>query len=516
MMQINSVEISKIIEKRILDFKINKRIYSEGKIVSVMDGIIKIHGLNDVMQGEMISLSNNKYAIALNLERDFVGAIVLGPFTNIYEGMIVKCTGRILEIPVGNNFLGRVVNSLGIPIDGKGTIINEDYLPIENNAPEVIDREKINEPIQTGYLSIDSMIPIGKGQRELIIGDRQTGKTSLAIDTIINQKNLGVKSVYVAIGQKMSSVAEIVRVLKSNNALKNTVIVVSSASDSASLQYLSPYSGCSIGEYFRNKGEDALIVYDDLSKHAISYRQISLLLKRPPGREAYPGDIFYLHSRLLERSSKVNFQYLSSQKNNIKIDKNKTGSLTALPIVETQLGDVSSFIPTNIISITDGQIFLESNLFYSGIRPAVNSGISVSRVGSSAQTQIIKKLSSGIRTSLAQYQELESFSQFSSDLDVNTRNQLNFGKKIIELLKQKQYKSLSVAEQSILLFLVEKKFLEKIQLDQISSFKRDIIFYAKKNFSSLLNEINRYGKYTLKVKKKLIKLVHSFKQINNI
>ncbi|WP_343183552.1 F0F1 ATP synthase subunit alpha [Buchnera aphidicola] len=508
-MQIKSVEISEVIKQRILDFKIKKNIYSEGKILSVMDGIIQISGLYNCMQGELLEISKNIYAIVLNLEKYIVGAIVLGKFENIFEGMRVRCTGHTLKVPVGDNFLGRVVNSLGIPIDGKGKIINDGYLEIENIAPGVIDREFINEPIQTGYLCIDSMIPIGKGQRELIIGDRKTGKTTLAIDTIINQKNFGIKSIYVAIGQKMSTVVNVVKILDENDALENTIIVVASASDSAAFQYLSPYSGCSMGEYFRDKGEDALIVYDDLSKHAISYRQISLLLKRPPGREAYPGDIFYLHSRLLERSSKVNKKYVSNKTNNLV--NNKTGSLTALPIVETQLGDISSFIPTNIISITDGQLFLESNLFNSGIRPAVNSGISVSRVGSSAQTHIIKKLSSNIRYILSQYYELESFSKFSSDLDIETKNRLDFGKKIIELLKQKQCKLLSVAEQSILLFSINKKILNNIKIKNILNFKKDIIFFAKKNFSFLINKINKFGKYNKKIKIKLNKLIKQFK-----
>jgi F-type H+-transporting ATPase subunit alpha len=508
-MQINSVEISKIIEKRIMDFKIQKKIYNEGEIISVIDGIIRIYGLCNAMQGEMLSLSKDKYAIALNLEKEIVGAVVLGSFQNIYEGMKVRCTGRILEIPVGNNFLGRIVNALGIPIDGKEPIKNDGYLPIENEAPGVIDREKIDEPIQTGYLSIDSMIPIGKGQRELIIGDRKTGKTSLAIDTIINQKNSGIKSIYVAIGQKISTILNIVKILDHYNVLKNTVIVVASSAESASLQYLSPYSGCSIGEYFRNKGEDALIIYDDLSKHAISYRQISLLLKRPPGREAFPGDIFYLHSRLLERSAKVNKKYVQIHTKNLVL--NKTGSLTALPIVETQSGDVSSFIPTNIISITDGQLFLESNLFHAGIRPAVNSGISVSRVGSAAQSQIIKKLSSGIRTTLAQYQELESFSQFSSDLDISTKNQLMIGKKIIELLKQNQYQPLSIGEQAILLFSIEESLLNNIKLKNISSFKDKLLFYMRKNFSMLLKDINKNRIYTLEIKKEFRNLIKKFK-----
>ncbi|CAL4317546.1 ATP synthase subunit alpha [Buchnera aphidicola (Thelaxes suberi)] len=507
-MQLNSNETFEIIKKRIKNFNfINEKI-NEGTIVSVNDGIVKIIGLSEVMQGEMIELTENLYGIALNLEKNIVGVIVLGPFDHLKEGMQVRCTGKILEIPVGLKFLGRIVNSLGCPIDNQGEIKEDQYSPVETDAPGVIDRISISEPLQTGYKCIDSMIPIGKGQRELIIGDRQTGKTTLAIDTIINQKNTGVKCIYVAIGQKNSTIISIVQKLRQNKALSNTIIVVASASESAALQYLSAYSGCTMGEFFRDRGEDALIVYDDLSKHAIAYRQISLLLKRPPGREAFPGDIFYLHSRLLERSAKIN---CSSIKKNNNIKK-KIGSLTALPIVETQAGDVSSFVPTNIISITDGQIFLESSLFNSGIRPAINPGISVSRVGSAAQTQIIKKLSGGIRSALAQYRELAAFSQFSSDLDIITRKQLDYGKKLTELLKQKQHQPMSIAEQSIMLFAASKGFLEDIKVTNILIFEQQLIDFFKLEHINIFNIINLNKIYNDEIESQFNELITYFKK----
>ncbi|QCO70596.1 F0F1 ATP synthase subunit alpha [Buchnera aphidicola] len=509
-MRLNSTEISKLIKERIAQFEVFNQSYTEGSIISVSDGILRINGLSDVMLGEMILLPNNEYAIALNIERDTIGAVVMGPYVHITEGTKVQCTGKILEVPVGYNFLGRVVNALGFPIDGKSAIKNDCYFPIEADAPGVIDRQSINEPIQTGYKVIDAMIPIGRGQRELIIGDRQTGKTALAIDTIINQKKSGIKCVYVAIGQKLSTIINVVRKLEENDSLSNTVIVVASAAEAAALQYLAPYSGCAIAEFFRNRGEDALIVYDDLSKHAIAYRQISLLLRRPPGREAFPGDIFYLHSRLLERASRISAEYVQ------KITKNKiigkTGSITALPIIETQSGDVSAFVPTNVISITDGQIFLESNLFNSGIRPAVNPGISVSRVGSAAQSIIIKKLSSGIRTALAQYQELAAFSQFASDLDDTTRKQLDYGQKITELLKQKQYSPISIAEQGLILFVAENNFLDDVSIDQITRFEREILIYAKNHYSDLIRRINKTGDFNISIEKEFIKLITDFKK----
>ncbi|QCI24129.1 F0F1 ATP synthase subunit alpha [Buchnera aphidicola (Muscaphis stroyani)] len=508
-MKLNPIEISQLIKERIDQFEVFHQSKNEGFIISVADGIIRIHGLSDVMLGEMILLPHNEYAIALNLERDTVSAVVMGPYLHITEGAKVRCTGKILEVPVGFNFLGRIVNALGFPIDGKESIKNDGYLPVENNAPGVIDRQSIDQPVQTGYKSIDAMIPIGRGQRELIIGDRQTGKTALAIDTIINQKKSGIYCIYVAIGQKFSTIINVVKKLEEHNALSNTIVVVASASESPSLQYLAPYSGCSMGEYFRNKGKDALIVYDDLSKHAVAYRQISLLLRRPPGREAFPGDIFYLHSRLLERSSRItskHVEYLTRKK-----VVGKTGSLTALPIIETQSGDVSAFVPTNVISITDGQIFLESNLFNSGIRPAVNAGISVSRVGSSAQSKIIKRLSSGIRSVLAQYHELAAFSQFASDLDDTTRKQLVYGQKITELLKQKQYSPLSIAEQGLMLFIAENHFFDDVSTNQIIQFEKDILFYADSNYSNLMKKINQTGDFNHLIKTEFIELIKNFK-----
>jgi len=509
-MRLNSTEISELIKKRIAQFKIVSDHYNEGTIISVSDGILQIVGLSNVMLGEMLLLPGNRYALALNLERDSVGAVVLGSHVDLLEGMTVKSTGRMFEVPVGRNFLGRVVNSLGEPIDGKDDIKFEKFLPVERSAPGVIDRVSVLEPLQTGYKAIDAMIPIGKGQRELIIGDRQTGKTAIAIDTIINQRYSGVKCIYVAIGQKISTVSAIVKKLLDHNALHYTIIVVASASDAAALQYLAPYSGCSMGEFFRDIGEDALIVYDDLSKHAISYRQISLLLRRPPGREAFPGDIFYLHARLLERAARISEDYVQLLTNS-KI-KRKTGSLTAFPIIETQAGDVSAFIPTNVISITDGQIFLESSLFNAGIRPAINPGISVSRVGSSAQSTIIKRLSGGIRTTLAQYRELAAFSQFSSDLDEVTRKQLTYGQKVIELLKQKQYTPMSVAEQALLIFCAENHFLDDVSLDKINFFEEYLLMFFRKDYLTLIEEINRTGNYSDFIKETFLSLVKDFKK----
>ncbi|CAL4041882.1 ATP synthase subunit alpha [Buchnera aphidicola (Phyllaphis fagi)] len=507
-MQLNSIEISEIIKERISKFDVVKQVHNEGIIISVSDGIIRIYGITHVMFGEMILISENQYALALNLERDSVSAVVMGSYLNITEGMRVYSTGHILEIPVGLNLLGRVVNALGVPIDGKSAIISNEFLPIDQEAPGVIERQSISEPIHTGYKAIDTMIPIGKGQRELIIGDRQTGKTTIAIDTIINQSKSNVFCIYVAIGQKQSTVLNVVKKIEEHNALSNTIIVVASASESPVMQYLSPYSGCAIGEYFRDRGENALIVYDDLSKHAISYRQISLLLKRPPGREAFPGDIFYLHSRLLERSARINTKSVYQRSNGLV--NNRTGSLTAIPIIETQLGDVSAFIPTNVISITDGQIFLESNLFNIGIRPAINPGISVSRVGSAAQTNIIKLLSSKIRTALAQYRELAAFSQFSSDLDDNTRKQLHYGQKITEILKQKQHSPLSIAEQSLILFAVEYGFINDIDIDKISSFEKLILIYFNNNYHDLVKKINNLGCYNKTIKKQFQKIIENF------
>ncbi|MGK0370455.1 MAG: F-type H+-transporting ATPase subunit alpha, partial [Glaciecola sp.] len=492
-MQLNSTEIAELIKKRIDQFEVVSEARNEGTIVGVSDGIIRINGLADVMQGEMIELPGGSYAIALNLERDSVGAVVMGPYNTLQEGDKVKSSGRILEVPVGPQLLGRVVNTLGEPIDGKGAIDAESFEPVEKIAPGVIERQSVDEPVQTGYKSVDAMIPVGRGQRELIIGDRQTGKTALAIDAVINQKNTGVKCVYVAIGQKASTIANVVRKLEEHGAMAHTIIVAASASESAALQYLAPYSGCTMGEYFRDRGEDALIVYDDLSKQAVAYRQVSLLLRRPPGREAYPGDVFYLHSRLLERAARVNANYVEKYTNGEV--KGKTGSLTALPIIETQAGDVSAFVPTNVISITDGQIFLESDLFNAGIRPAVNAGISVSRVGGAAQTKIIKKLGGGIRLALAQYRELAAFSQFASDLDDATREQLEHGQRVMELMKQNQYAPLSVAEMAVSLFAAEKGYLKDIELSKVLDFEASLHSFMTAEHKELMDAIDQTGNY---------------------
>lgn len=508
-MQLNSTEIAELIKQRIAQFDVKSEARNEGTIVSVSDGIIRIHGLADAMQGEMIELPGNRFALALNLERDSVGAVVMGPYADLAEGMKVKGTGRILEVPVGRGLLGRVVNTLGQPIDGKGPVDSDGFSPIEVIAPGVIERKSVDQPVQTGLKAIDAMIPIGRGQRELIIGDRQVGKTAIAIDTIINQKDSGIKCVYVAIGQKASTIANVVRKLEEHGALANTIVVVASASEAAALQYLAPYAGCSMGEYFRDRGEDALIIYDDLSKQAVAYRQISLLLRRPPGREAYPGDVFYLHSRLLERAARVNAEYVEKFTNGAV--KGQTGSLTALPIIETQAGDVSAFVPTNVISITDGQIFLTSQLFNSGIRPAVDPGISVSRVGGAAQTKIVKKLSGGIRTALAQYRELAAFAQFSSDLDDATRKQLDHGQKVTELMKQKQYSPMSVAQQSLVLFAAEKGYLADVELSKIVDFEAALLSYANTQHAELMAEINAKADYNDTIVGKLTALLDDFK-----
>ncbi|RKF22237.1 F0F1 ATP synthase subunit alpha [Alginatibacterium sediminis] len=508
-MQLNSTEISELIKQRIAQFEVVSEAQNEGTIVSVSDGIIRVHGLAQVMQGEMIELPGNRYAIALNLERDSVGAVVMGPYADLAEGDKVKSTGRILEVPVGRGLLGRVVNTLGEPIDGKGAVDNDGFSPVEVIAPGVMERKSVDKPVQTGIKAIDSMIPIGRGQRELIIGDRQTGKTAIAIDAIINQKASGIKCIYVAIGQKASTISNVVRKLEEYGAMEYTTIVAATASDSAALQYLAPYSGCAMGEYFRDRGEDALIIYDDLSKQAVAYRQISLLLRRPPGREAYPGDVFYLHSRLLERASQINEEYVEKLTNGAV--KGQSGSLTALPIIETQAGDVSAFVPTNVISITDGQIFLTGQLFNSGVRPAVDPGISVSRVGGAAQTKIVKKLSGGIRTALAQYRELAAFAQFSSDLDEVTRKQLDHGQKVTELMKQKQFSPLSVAEQGIVLFAVEKGFLGDVEIAQVVAFEEALLSYARSEYADLLATINEKGDYNDEIASSIQALLESFK-----
>jgi F-type H+-transporting ATPase subunit alpha len=485
--QLNPSEISELIKTRIEKVKLAAEARNEGTVTSVSDGIVRIHGLADVMQGEMIELPNATYALALNLERDSVGAVVLGDYEHLREGDVAKTTGRILEVPTGPEMLGRVVNALGEAIDGKGPIDAKTSAPVETIAPGVIWRKSVDQPVQTGYKSVDSMIPIGRGQRELIIGDRQTGKTALAIDAIINQKHSGIKCIYVAIGQKNSTIANIVRKLEEHGAMAYTTVVAASASESAAMQYIAAYSGCTMGEYFRDRGEDALIIYDDLSKQAVAYRQISLLLRRPPGREAYPGDVFYLHSRLLERAARVSEAYVEKFTNGAV--KGKTGSLTALPIIETQAGDVSAFVPTNVISITDGQIFLETDLFNAGIRPAVNAGISVSRVGGAAQTKIIKGLSGGIRTDLAQYRELAAFAQFASDLDESTRKQLDRGARVTELLKQAQYSPLSISLMGASLFAVNKGFLDDVAVKRVLAFEGELHSFLKTKHSALLAKI---------------------------
>ncbi len=508
-MQLNSAEISDLIKKRISSFDGATEARTEGTVVGVTDGIVRIHGLADVMSGEMLEFPGNTFGMALNLERDSVGAVILGAYQHITEGDKVKCTGRILEVPVGEALLGRVVNSLGQPIDGKGDIDAKEVSPIEKVAPGVIARKSVDQPIQTGLKSIDAMIPVGRGQRELIIGDRQTGKTAIAVDAIINQKGTGVKCIYVAIGQKASSIANVVRKLEEHDALGHTIIVAASASDSAALQFIAPYAGCSMGEYFRDKGEDALIIYDDLTKQAWAYRQVSLLLRRPPGREAYPGDVFYLHSRLLERAARVNEDYVEKFTDG-KV-KGKTGSLTALPIIETQAGDVSAFVPTNVISITDGQIFLETDLFNAGIRPAINAGLSVSRVGGAAQTKIIKKLGGGIRLDLAQYRELAAFAQFASDLDEATRAQISRGQRVTELMKQKQYQPLSVAEMAISLFSANEGFLDDVDVSKVGSFESSLLANMRSQHAELMDTINKTGKFDDDIAGQMRSAIEKFK-----
>ena len=508
-MQLNPTEISELIKKRIDNFDAVAEARTEGTVVGVTDGIVRVHGLADVMAGEMLEFPQNTFGMALNLERDSVGAVVLGDYKHIVEGDKVSCTGRILEVPVGPEMLGRVVNSLGEPIDGKGPVNASLSSPIEKIAPGVIERQSVSQPVQTGLKSIDSMVPIGRGQRELIIGDRQTGKTAVAIDAIINQKGTGIKCIYVAIGQKNSSVANVVRKLEEHNAMEHTIIISASASESAAMQYIAPYSGCSMGEYFRDRGEDALIIYDDLTKQAWAYRQVSLLLRRPPGREAYPGDVFYLHSRLLERASRVNADYVEDFTNGEV--KGQTGSLTALPIIETQAGDVSAFVPTNVISITDGQIFLESDLFNSGFRPAINAGLSVSRVGGAAQTKIIKKLGGGVRLALAQYRELAAFSQFASDLDEQTRKQLERGERVMELMKQLQYSPLTIAEMAVSLFAVDKGYIDDVEVTKVVDFEKAMHDFMRSQHKELLDNINSTGDFNDDIEAGLTKAVEDFK-----
>jgi F-type H+-transporting ATPase subunit alpha len=507
--QLNPSEISELIRTRIEKVGLAAEARNEGTVTAVSDGIVRVFGLADVMQGEMIELPGNTYALALNLERDSVGAVVLGDYEHLREGDVAKTTGRILEVPVGPELLGRVVNALGDGIDGKGPINAAVSSPVEKVAPGVIWRKSVSQPVQTGYKAIDSMIPIGRGQRELIIGDRQTGKTAVAIDAIINQKNSGVKCIYVAIGQKNSTIANIVRKLEEHGAMAYTTVVAASASESAAMQYIAAYSGCAMGEYFRDRGEDALIIYDDLSKQAVAYRQISLLLRRPPGREAYPGDVFYLHSRLLERAARVSEEYVEKFTNGAV--KGKTGSLTALPIIETQAGDVSAFVPTNVISITDGQIFLETDLFNAGIRPAVNAGISVSRVGGAAQTKIMKKLSGGIRIALAQYRELAAFAQFASDLDDATRKQLERGQRVTELMKQKQYAPMSVAHQALSIYAVDKGYMDDVPVNKIGAFEAGLLSHFENTAAAVLEKINASGDWNDELEGAFKKGIEEFK-----
>jgi len=507
-MQLNPSEISDLIKNKIENFEGSVEARTEGTIVSVTDGIVRVHGLADAMQGEMLEFPGNTYGMALNLEKDSVGAVVLGSYEHLTEGDSVKCTGRILEVPIGEALLGRVVDSLGKPIDGKGPIETNLSSPIEKIAPGVIARQSVSQPVQTGLKSIDSMIPVGRGQRELIIGDRQTGKTAIAIDTIINQKGTGIKCIYVAIGQKRSSIANVVKKLEEHGALEHTIVVVASASESAALQFIAPYAGCAMGEYFRDQGEDAVIVYDDLTKQAWAYRQVSLLLRRPPGREAYPGDVFYLHSRLLERASRINAEEVEKLTNG-KV-KGKTGSLTALPIIETQAGDVSAFVPTNVISITDGQIFLETDLFNAGIRPAVNAGLSVSRVGGAAQTKIIKKLGGGIRLDLAQYRELAAFAQFASDLDESTRKQIERGQRVTEIMKQNQYATMDVAQMALSLFAVNEGLLDDIEVSKVRDFESALQSYMKSEHAQLMDTISKTGDYTDVIQQGLKSAIEDF------
>ena len=508
-MQLNPAEISELLKAKIENLDTKQEIHTRGTVISVTDGIVRVHGLSDVMQGEMLEFPNNTFGLAMNLERDSVGAVVLGEYEHIKEGDEVKCTGRILEVPIGRELVGRVVNALGQPIDGKGPIDTKLTAPIEKIAPGVIARQSVDQPMQTGVKAIDSMVPIGRGQRELIIGDRQTGKTAVALDAIVNQKGTGVVCIYVAVGLKASSIANVVRKLEEYGAMEHTIVVAATASEAAALQFIAPYAGCTMGEFFRDRGEDALIVYDDLSKQAVAYRQISLLLRRPPGREAYPGDVFYLHSRLLERAARINADEVEKLTGGEV--KGKTGSLTALPIIETQAGDVSAFVPTNVISITDGQIFLETDLFNSGIRPAINAGISVSRVGGAAQTKVIKKLGGGIRLALAQYRELAAFSQFASDLDEATRKQLQHGEVVTELMKQKQFSTLNTAEMALTLWAINEGSYGDVPVSNALSFEAEFLSYVRTQYPKVLESINETGAMSDDNEKALTEAMKSFK-----
>jgi len=508
-MQLSTSEISELIKNRIKDFSSSSEARTQGTVVSVTDGIVRIHGLSNVMSGEMIEFPGNTFGLALNLERDSVGAVVLGDYEHITEGDTCKCTGKILEVPVGPELLGRVVDALGMPIDGKGPIKTKLTDKIEKVAPGVIDRQSVSQPVQTGLKSVDSMVPIGRGQRELIIGDRQTGKTAVAVDAIINQKGQDMKCVYVAIGQKASTIMNVVKKLEENGAMEYTTVVSASASDSAALQFLAPYAGCTMGEFYRDRGEDALIVYDDLTKQAIAYRQISLLLRRPPGREAYPGDVFYIHSRLLERAARVNAEYVDKFTTG-KV-KGKTGSLTALPVIETAAGDVSAFVPTNVISITDGQIFLESDLFNAGIRPAINAGISVSRVGGAAQTKVIKKLGGGVRLALAQYRELAAFAQFASDLDEATRKQLDRGRMFTELMKQAQYAPLTVSNMAVTLLTANNGYFDDVPTEKVLAFEGALHGFMSSKYKKVMDDIESSLELSEDNEKKVVKAIEDFK-----
>ncbi|HEY1437432.1 MAG TPA: F0F1 ATP synthase subunit alpha [Casimicrobiaceae bacterium] len=488
-MQLNPSEISELIRTKIKNLDVGAQVRTQGTVVSLTDGICRVHGLSDAMQGEMLEFPDNTFGLAMNLERDSVGAVILGKYEHISEGDTVKCTGRILQVPVGPELIGRVVDALGQPIDGKGPVNAKENDVIEKVAPGVMWRQSVAQPVQTGLKAIDAMVPIGRGQRELIIGDRQTGKTAVAVDTIINQKGKDLFCVYVAIGQKASSIVNVVKKLEEHGAMEYTIVVVASASESAAMQYIAPYSGCTMGEYFRDRGQDALIIYDDLTKQAWAYRQISLLLRRPPGREAYPGDVFYLHSRLLERAARCNPEWVERFTKGAV--KGKTGSLTALPVIETQAGDVTAFVPTNVISITDGQIFLETDLFNAGIRPAINAGISVSRVGGAAQTKVIKKLGGGVRLSLAQYRELAAFAQFASDLDQATLKQLDRGRLVTELMKQPQYSPLSVSEEALTLFSVNKGYYDDVPVEKALAFEASLRQFVKSKYAALMDKVEQ-------------------------
>ena len=508
-MQLNPSEISELIKNKIQGLETGADTRTQGSIVSVTDGIVRVHGLSDVMAMEMLEFPGDTFGLALNLERDSVGAVVLGEYEHITEGDTVKCTGRILEVPVGPELMGRVVNALGQPIDGKGPVNAKETSPVEKIAPGVIERKSVSQPVQTGLKAIDSMVPIGRGQRELIIGDRQTGKTAVAVDAIINQKGQDMMCIYVAIGQKASTVANVVRKLEQYGAMEYTIVVAATASDSAAMQYIAPYAGCAMGEYFRDRGQDALIIYDDLTKQAWAYRQISLLLRRPPGREAYPGDVFYLHSRLLERAARVNEEYV--EKFTKGAVKGKTGSLTALPVIETQAGDVTAFVPTNVISITDGQIFLETDLFNAGVRPAINAGISVSRVGGAAQTKVIKKLGGGVRLSLAQYRELAAFAQFASDLDEATRNQLERGKRVTELMKQSQFAPMGVAQMAVSLFSVNRGYIDAVDVKKVLAYEAALYAFIKSKYPGILDKIASTNDLDAETEKELVAALEDFK-----